>query len=263
MIRAWYVAALILLIARVAPATDVYVLRFLAGGAMVSACSQITWSDEILFRNPGAQPATVELVETTYDLLPGIARSLELPPQRVTSLTATNVRWQAATFPFIGVAHLRVPDDVQVTSRVLPGVAQCTGACSCPPFTNGQGALPQRTYTELIPANSPNIHLGADLPGIGSRTNVQVYNASDFPADVTVEIHENCGDLTLASTRLSVQPRSIATAGLTPQLQTCPVSELSYDAGTYVLVRSNQPGLSWVTTLANDMAIPRVSMAAN
>lgn len=250
-------------------ARDVYVLRFSSPGPWLNVCSHVQWVDRLFFHNASTLPATVTLVETTYPIPAAAPHEVTVAAGHVVSVDDLTFQWDpqslgAANPQTLGVAHFTVPNSVDVTSRTGSGAVICTGSCLCATEYIRQGNVPQRVYDELIPANTADVHVGTDLPGISSRTNVAVYNAGSESAVVTIELRETCNDSLLASQQLTIPPSSVSMAsGMSAELQPCPNTRAFFDRGTYVRVVSSQPGLSWVTTLANDEMAPRATIIAN
>ncbi|MEO8215808.1 MAG: hypothetical protein ABI718_01880 [Acidobacteriota bacterium] len=247
-------------------ASDAYVLRFNLPGAPLDICTQVIWADQLVFHNGGPLAEVVRLVGTSYPLPPSFApRQFTLAPGQTVSLAgAVGADWEPPA-PFIGVAHLDLPQDVAVLSRQLVQVLHGREGCPLlsPTYVSGQGAVPQPVYAKLTERGSPQIHPGADLPGIDARTNVTVYNGGEEPAAVSIELRQSCDDVLVETRKLIVAPNSVASAyGLRSAPFTCDGTAPDPQPVLYVRVISDQPSLSWVSTLANDVALPRVNITA-
>ena len=165
--------------------------------------------------------------------------------------------------PFIGVAHLDVPEGVTILSRTRVKVIHGRAGCPllAPIYFTDHGAVPQPVYSVLDPAGVPRVHLGADLPGIPARTNVTVYNGGSSTATVNVELRHGCRDALMDSRILSIGPNSVATAyGLHYDPFICDPESPVQNSAVYVRVVSDQPSLSWASSLANDVTLPRVNI---
>ena len=246
-------------------ARDVYVLRFLSTGPQPGPCSQLAWSDRLFLSNISPAPATVTLLETTYPLPAGASSSVTILGGRVSLAEELTSTWSPAPGT-VGIAHFDVPDSIDIVSETGATIFNCSvGVCACPPTVSRQGAVLQQVYQKLVPANTPDVHVGIDLPGVSTRTNIAVFNAGSETAIASVELRQTCDDRLLASTSLTIAPHSVAMSGsIGGPPQACSASAPAFaDHGTDVRVVSNQPGLTWVTTLDNDVAIPRANLVAN
>lgn len=269
MIRRTIVAVVLLALTSSAVAADAYVLRFRAG-TMLNACTEGFWADQLIFHNPADAPATVRLVDSSYPVTPSDDRELVIPARGTTafrSFSGAANQWDRAfesgTGYFIGVLQLELPEHVQVTSRTVPGVVSCTGACLCPPSINVYGAVPHRVYRAPVPAGTPHIHLGSDIPGTGTRTNVQIYNAGSADAVATVEARQTCNDTVLDARTVSVPAKSLVTVGGLQSTANVGVGCTATDNVSFVRVVATQPAMSWTTTIANGVTIPRVELTSS
>lgn len=250
-------------------AADVYVLRFRAA-AMINACTQGFWADQVIFHNAADEPATVRLVDSSYPVVPYDDRELVIAARGTTSFRSFGGglnRWDREFEPgedhFIGVLQLDVPEHVQVTSRTTPGIVTCTGSCLCPPSISRYGAVPHRVYRAPVPAGTPHVHLGSDLPGSASRTNVQIYNAGFADAVATVELRQTCNDTVLDSRTVSFPARALVTIGGLNSTENRDVGCGATDNVSFVRVVATQPAMSWITTIANGVTIPRVELISS
>lgn len=269
MIRRTIAAVAVFALTSSAFAADAYVLRFRAG-TMTNACTEAFWADQLILHNPTDAPATVRLVDSSYPVTQSDGRELVIPARGTTafrSFSGGANRWDRAFEPgtghFIGVLHFQLPEHVQVTSRTIPGVVTCTGACLCPPSMSVYGAVPHRVYRAPVPAGTPHIHMGSDIPGTGTRTNVQIYNAGSADAVATVEVLQTCNDTVLDARTVSVPARSLLTVGALRSTRNLAVGCGATDNVSFVRVVATQPAMSWTTTIANGVTIPRVELTSS
>jgi hypothetical protein len=119
---------------------------------------------------------------------------------------------------------------------------------------------------ELTPPGVPQFHLRTDVGTLTSRTNVGIYNGGSVSATAAVEIWEGCDDQVLDSKFVTIPPNSVvlATGFATNALLT---SRCAGSQGTplyvrYVKVAMDQPGFSFVTSLANDLP-PKIAVTSS
>ena len=234
-------------------AADAWVLRGFAG-----PCLGLQWEADTLLLNTLPAPAVVRLVSVSdgTDSIPEPDRELIVPPGQTLSLNR-NTAWHQPDVPLF-VLRLDVPEGVLIEGVLNLGTGSGDG-CPLPPAPDSSAAygtihLPH--FRALVPANQKQIHLGTTLGGNPARNNVGIYNAAATPATVHLSLHRACDNRLVDEATIQLAGNS------TTQVR---LQNKSTDACTgsvptwvdYVTVTADQPSVTWVSTLANDVP-PRV-----
>jgi hypothetical protein len=244
-------------------AADVYLIRFVAQGPGTDQCHLVSWLDDTVLHNSGSSPATIRLVSVsnggTYPDIPSTFPSFTLDTGSTVALRDQQAggNWIAVASP-LWVVHITVPDGVIVASRALVGVGptyvpptvpppSCPGL---PPYPTGVVALP--VFHSLVPASTPQVHLGADLGARGARINVGVYNGGSSTVAADIDVYEACDDALLLHDRKSVPPDTLSQFPLEDSPTRCPEFGNAESWEKYVVVTATEPSLSYVTILATD-----------
>ena len=267
------VAALLILLSPVrALASDVYVVRFSTGVVFSSTtdCYQVGWRDHLLFRNTTNQDLTVRALATSNGFALSNPDPLVVSARRSRSIlialeggeTGGRTNWTPGG-PFVFVVNrLDVPAGVLVESRgeLFGGVHTPFPCNPFPSFGTGVfGAIPLPVIRTLAPAGTEHVHLAIDIGTQASRTNVGIYNAGSSPANVAIELRRSCDDVAVSSRFVTIAPDTVTQiTGLSdPGVSGCSLSTTPGHS-RYVVVVMDQPGFSFVTTLARDLP-PRIT----
>src|SRR5687768_13625497 len=142
-------ALLTLLTSGVAQARDVYVVRFNTVRELAffaPPCSYLSYQDHLVFYNSGSTDATVQLLSVSDGTAPN-PRALTIPAGKARSSDsplgggdAATSSWAPNPQPLLWVAHLEVPDRVQIISKLWVVTSE---PLSCPSFP----VPPGRAYT--------------------------------------------------------------------------------------------------------------------
>jgi hypothetical protein len=262
-------ALLTVLTSSVALARDVYVVRFNTVRELTffaPPCSSFSYQDHLFFYNAGPGDATVELLSVSngaatnpraLTIPAGKARSSDNPFGGGDSATSS---WAPNPQPLLWVAHLEVPDRVQVISKLWVVTSE---PVSCPALP----VPPGRAYTgarmpviqALTPAGVPQVHLGTDIGSSdlrirseNGRTNVGIFNAGSVAAAAVVELRRACDGGLVASQAATIPANSILQLlGFSSVFQGCTTSDTA-GFESYVVVTVDQPSFSYAVTLSND-----------
>lgn len=244
-------------------AIDVYVVRFNTIGSRAFAeppCTFLSYRDDLVVRNSGAADARITLLGVSN----GTAASpqvLTVPPGQTLSSEgdmAAFASWAPTPQPLLWVAHLDVPAEVLLLSRLIVPAHAAAGCDGGPGgLIRTYAGIPMPVVRELTPAGIPRVHLGTDIGGDSGgtaddgRTNVGVYNGGPIPAVATVELRRGCDGGLVASRSATIPPNTIVQlTALSAAFQGCTtLNTATYE--TYVVVTVDQPSLSYVITLSN------------
>jgi hypothetical protein len=260
----------ILAVSTSALAADAYFVRFNATGRQTTAGGSILWLDDILFYNTTSAPMSVRFLGVSNGSAQNNPAPLVLPPQQTISVNAAQPvtdKWlPVPRVSPLWVLHLDVPAGVIAESRdqyyVLFGIPEL--------FPAPRGKVSMPIIRELVPAGSPQVHVGTDLGGNDARLNVGIYNASQEAATATIEIRRAC-DSTLVDSRVIVIAGNtlIQAGGLAIGTSVgCPAGTTEPWARN-TLITVTQPSLTFVSTLNENIqsqtgeagAIPIVGLA--
>lgn len=256
--------------------SDVYVVRFLTDITYTSSteCYRVGWRDHLLFRNTTNQELTVRAVSASNGHPPP-TDLLTVPARRNRSLLVArrfgenggSNNWaRSAPYVFI-VNRLDVPAGILVESRgELWG--PIASPLPCPISTSDSpevfGAIPMPVVRELTPAGAERIHLATDLGTQRIRTNVGLFNAGSAAATAIVEVRRSCDDTLIEARTVNVPAQSVVqVTGINdnPRPTGCTLPSTT-EYSRYVAVAMDQPGFSFVTTLANDLPT-RIAVTAS
>lgn len=258
-------------------AGDVWVVRFQTGIVYSSPteCYRVGWRDHLVFRNTTNQTLAVSaLAGSNGYAVPGPepllipargSRSLLIQP-RLSEGGSTNLWAPKPESTFI-VNRLDVPQGVIVESRGELWGPLAT-LLPCPPSEPGGvpasevfGALPLPVVRSLAAAGTEQTHLATDLGTQPIRINVGIYNSAAAPSNAAIELRRSCDDAVIERRFTSVPANSVVQVfGITDTPRTsgnsCSSSGSAYYS-RYVVVVMDQPGFSFVTSLANNLS-PRI-----
>lgn len=245
-------------------AGDAWVIRFRTFPYYSAPpCFRVYWLDDVVLHNLTTGDATVRLQDST----PGTfgPAQVTVPAGRTLSSEGVGAKFPgSAPESTIAVNRLDVPDGVTIASRVgvfgpnLPG--------ECPVISSDNfnfGSLPLPVFRQLVPANQPQVHLGADLGQADRRTNVIVYNGGSVAATAMVEYRAACDEHLIESRRVVLQPNSvIQLAGFTDPVEESCTTDLASNTTRYVVVTMDQPGFSHVMTVSNAFPTPTIGVTS-
>jgi hypothetical protein len=238
---------ILLLVAVPAAATDTYVLQGFATGATVD-CKAYLWETDVLFYNRGNGARTVRLIGVSNGGAVQPRAEFPVEPRKSTTLRRENAGWSpSATVP-LWVAHFDMPDDVAAESRMEIGYLYPCVSGSPQTGSGAIGKVSFPTYRSLQPAGVPKIHLGTDAAQVPSRINVAVYNAGTSTATVNIELRQSCDDTLITSRDIAVPADTALQVGGFRNDTKCSINP-AFGYMTYVIVTSDQPGLSWISVL--------------
>jgi hypothetical protein len=259
-------AVVLALSAIVAPAiasgSDVYVVRFNTSGAPIPIppCGGMVYQDALVFYNSGDSDASITLLGVSN----GVAadpQSLVVSARQTRSSQGDSVAtgsWAPDPQPALWVAHLNVPDQMQIKSRLLVLEGQPPSCNGFPgPYARVYAGISMPVITHLTPPNIPQVLLGTDIGGNVAETaddgriNVGVYNGGSIPASAVVEVRRACDGGLVANRSAMIMPNTIEQlGGLTSVFTGCSALQAGgYES--YVLVTVDQPSFSYAITLSN------------
>jgi hypothetical protein len=258
-------------------ASDVWVVRFQTDIVYSSPteCYRVGWRDHLLFRNTTSQDVAVNAIGASNGYtIPGPeplvvpargGRSVLIQP-RLSEGGSSNL-WAPKPENTLIVNHLDVPQGVIVESRgELWGPLSTPLPCPPPepggvPASEVFGTMPLPVVRSLAPAGTEQTHLAIDLGTQPIRTNVGIYNSGTATANAAIELRRSCDD-TVVERRFTAVPANavVQVFGITDTPRTsgnsCSSSGSTYYS-RYVVVVMDQPGFSFVTSLATNLS-PRI-----
>lgn len=251
------------LVAFAASASEIYVVRFDTTSSPVfveAPCTYLAYKDNLVFRNAGFEDATVRLLGVSngtavapLPLLIKLGRTVS--SQGDNSAPST---WAPSVQPALWVAHLDVPNDVQVVSRllVLAGEPNACGGGAPGGSQHTYSSIAMPVVQTLAPPNIPQIHLSTELGGdsVGStdgRTNVGVYNGGSDSAVATIELRRACDSSLLESRTASIPSNSVIQFNNFSNVFDGCTEFATAVFETYVVVTVDQPSFSYAITLSN------------
>ncbi len=262
-------ALLIALTSRVAQARDIYVVRFNTVRDLTffaPPCSYLSYQDHLVFYNSGSTDAAVRLLGVS-DGTATTPRTLTIPAGKTRSSDsplgggdAATSSWAPNPQPLLWVAHLEVPDRVQVMSKLWVVTSEPV-SCSALPVPPGRVYTGARmpVVEALTPAGVPQVHLGTDIGSSdlrirseNGRANVGVYNAGSIAASAMVELRRACDGGLVASRAATIPANGILQVlGFSSVFQGCTTIDTA-GFESYVVVTVDQPSFSYAVTLSND-----------
>lgn len=254
-----------LLSASAASGSEAFVVRYdtIRAPAQFPPCGGLWYRDELIFHNAGGTDAVISFLGVSN----GTAtepKPLTVPAGRVRSSEGScegcsaPSTWAPNPQPLLWVAHLEIPDDIAVVSRllVLAGSPEvCNGFPG--PSARTYAGIPMPVVRELTPAGRPQTLLGTDIGGDSSgtaddgRTNVGVYNGGAASGTASIELRRGCDGSLLESRTIEIPANTLVQVnGLSNVFTGC--NDL--DTGTFeafVVVTVDQPSFSYGVTLSN------------
>lgn len=229
----------------------------------------VYWTSEVLFHNTSDKPQTVRLLSGTGTFPAVVSGAMVIGPHSTRSTVQGRADAEigddnSPSPSGVGVHHFDVPDGVAIGSRADMFANDPTTSCF---FGTGffiLGSLPLPVFRQLVPANQPQVHLGADL-GINPRhTNVIIYNGGTAPATATIEYRAACDEALVERRLVSLQPNTVAqVVGLTDAVdQICHTGDTAEPTTRYVTVTMDQPGFSHVMTVSNVSTYPTIGVTS-
>jgi hypothetical protein len=272
------VAMILASVSSKALAGDIYVVRFFTPltSASTEECLVVGWRDHLLFRNSTTEALTVRPLGGSNGYSPPMSDALLVPAGRSQSVMispgdeiAISNQWTPVGSYVFMINHLDVPEGVLVESRTeIYGTASSGMPLPCSPLAGGTpvfGSVPLPVVRALTPAGVPQFHLRTDVGTLNSRTNVGIYNDSSVEATASIEVREACDDRVLDSRLAAIPPKSVVQiTGFANALLTsrCGGAQGAPIYVRYVVVTMNQPGFSFVTSLASDLP-PKVAITSS
>lgn len=238
-------------------AHDLYVVRFTALGKTLG-CRQALWGADVELYNYGSVPATVSLLGVSNGtLLPGTPTTMELPPNKLLSVSLNGPGWiPDLPVPTGNVAyklwslHLDVPENVSVTN--VESVAD-QDICVLSPLGTVVSA-PVPTFTALVPANVPQVKLATSIGSLPARENVIIFNAADVTANAVIEVRRSCDDAVVDQRVITVPANTtLQVGGLatgSSDVSCLPFTVDRFDR--YTVIRVDQPSFSIVSILTEN-----------
>jgi hypothetical protein len=266
MLKQVLVAFWIALLPAAGAGSDVFVVRFntLRAPVPFPPCGGLVYQDELVFHNSGPEDAAITLLGVSNGTAPS-SQSLVVPAGTTRSSLggcdgcAVQSSWAPDPQPLLWVAHLDVPDSVQVVSRLL---VLAGSPPSCPSFPGNSArtyaGLPMPVVRSLTPAGIRQVHLGTDIGGDpggtadDGRTNVGIYNAGPVAATASIELHRACDGSILEARTVAVPANSVVQVnGFSNVFQGCTRLETAtFEA--YVTVTVDQPSFSYAVSFSNE-----------
>jgi hypothetical protein len=281
--RVWLLSAAVLFLGHPLAAREVWVVRvrtFFASD--FPPCKPlVAWQSHLMFTNTTAQEQTVRVLAASNGsgLRPD-ARPLIVPPARTMSVRGPfplDLHWEPAGRPdneqLFWVNKIDLPDGVLIAARAESGVAEPVQVGPpCPTRNFLSAGLPLPVIRQLVPAGTPQYHLGVDVGDDLStafqsdvRLNVGIFNAAASAALVQVQVR--CSDAVSSSRQvdpdqmlskafIAVPANTLVQQTVLPSTRSLRCT-LSGGANPYhVIVTSDQPGFSYAVGLDNEQ-LPR------
>ena len=261
--------------AGVALGGDAYVVRYDTTRAPVPfpPCGGLVYRDELIFQNTSQSDAQVSLLGVSNGAASN-PQALIVPGGKVRSSEgfcdgcSAASTWAPDPQPLLWVAHLDIPDEVKVVSRLLV-------LAGSPPTCNGfpgdsartYAGIPMPTVRTLIPAGQPQTLLGADIGGdlVGSadgRTNVGIYNGAGVTASASIQFRRACDGSLLSARSVQIPANTIVQLnGFSNVFSSCSdLQTAPFEA--YAVVTVDQPSFSYSVTLSNER-LPLLPVSAS
>lgn len=245
-------------------AAPAFVIRFI-GARTTTGCDTVTWSDILTFYNTTDSPLTVRILgisngtpnRTTPDVI-------ELPPRAVVYPDQIlNTAWipKGDGLPLLWIMNLDVPKGVVIESR---DEIFLTNSCILLPFNAVSLAkVSMPVFRAVVPANEEQVHLGTDVGSKNAHINVGVYNQSDVVANAHIEVRRSCDGSVTDARDVQVPAASVVQFNgfqKGPNVVGCSTSPFTYNYGRYTVVRVDQPSVTFVTVIGNELnLIPGIS----
>src|SRR5207247_7811530 len=96
--------------------------------------------------------------------------------------------------------HLDIPSGIVVESRneiILTDM--CSGVLPPVSVTRSVGKTSLPIFQAAVPANQPQVYLGADIGSKDARINVGIYNQGDVTARAHIEVRRECDNAVVDS----------------------------------------------------------------
>lgn len=247
-----FIAVLLSITATPVLSKDVWLIQGNATGPRIGFFGNLVWASDVVFHNRGTNPVDVRILGVSNEQQPSVRpERLAIPPGRTLSfLGKFRGIWDPNPKTPLWVLHLDVPDEIYVEGTLWIGYLFDHPPMFSPDF--GRVAIP--AWRTLTSPNNPKIHLNADLGSISGRINVGIYNASaSAEASATVEIRRlGCDDL-IASHSFRIPSNTLQQFG---DLARVPLTGCAEEPGypsAYVVVKVDQPSLSYVAVVTNEV----------
>lgn len=230
------------MLAKVASASDMFVLQFSGIGGTGANCRSVVWKTGTLLANTNTAPATITLLGASENATEEDApTTATLGPGEVTSLAKIAPLWappNPSTYA-LWVVHLDIPDGVLLENGASVGDGQ---PCLQPqPIFSSTTHIP--TPSILVPANMIQTRLGTGLGDTLSHQNVTIYNGGANTAAATVNLIRTCDQRVVSTRTVSIAPNAVLQVfGLKDVDSTC--------TGVLTQVIVSEPSLVWVSTIA-------------
>jgi hypothetical protein len=220
-------------------------------------CIATTWTADAVLQNATDAPLTVRQVSfSDISSLPIITPSFAILPHTTTSLRRQRGLNHIQTpQTSVWVEQFDVPDGVLVDSRIEIGASLCNVS---PPITGPvNGKLSTPTFRSLVPAGTVQRHIGTDLGLVNARVNVGVFNAGEAAAHAHVEVRRACDDALLGSSDAMINRNSLIQVSMNIGAPKPACSGADIDSWvSYTSVTVDQPSLSFVSTISNNVSQP-------
>lgn len=220
-------------------------------------CIATIWTGDAALQNTTDAPLTVQQMSfSDIRSLPFIAPSFTILPHTTTSLGRQRSLHHIGTpQTSVWVDQLDVPDGVLVDSRIEIGASLCNVS---PPISGPvNGKLSTPTFRALVPAGTVQRHLGTDLGLLDARVNVGVFNAGEATAHAHVEVRRACDDALLGQSDATLNRNSLIQVSMNVGAPKAACTEADIDYWvSYTTVTVDQPSLSFVSTISNNVSLP-------
>ena len=236
-----FLLSFIAMIARPIHARDVWMLGGFAE-SQAGACARIRWVADPIVYNLTPDSISVKVVHVSNGGAEGVESTVPaFSLARVTSLGAgsNDSMW---------ISHLEIPASAYVEGRMeYFNVNQCS---LFPPDPVPEGKVATPVFTKLVSPATPQVHVGTDLGRQAVRMNVTIYNAANVTAFATISVRlPSCADTPSAEREIRIAADTVIQV---------PMGTVKCTQGavwpSYVTVTVDQPSLSFVSTLSNDVA---------
>ena len=219
-------------------------------------CIATTWLADTVLLNSTDNVATVSQNSFSDRLGAATPRTFTIAPHSTTTMSRQRALAHVGqpNTP-VWLDELDLPLGVFADSRIEIGASACN--VSPPIFGPVNGKLSTPMFTSLVPANTVQRHIGTDLGLLDARVNVGIFNGGSSGATAHVELRRACDDALLAQQTISLDPnalRQISLSSGAPKA-VCPGADAGYWV-TYTTVTVDQPSLSFVSTISNNLSEP-------
>lgn len=213
-------------------------------------CSVVAWAAGGVLHNITTGDLTARVLHVSSGGLPVPTTALTVPARR--SLPAHPRGINPFVAPSLYVMRIDAPEGLIADARL-----ELWALRDCPPQSPPPAApfskVPMPVFERLAEAGEEQVLVGTDLASQPSRLNVGIYNAGAVEGHAIIRVHAPfCAQADLGSTTAVVAPDTLVQVRV-EALQPCGGDPETPGWATYVTVTVDQPSLSFVSVLSNEL----------